>query len=203
MIETILPGTVDWTGDNPFVYLKTDAAGDYSSLSLFFRVTASDLGRGNAILVLENPYAPEQPGRRICLTDNLPLAQDLIQRFVKRFGLFRPAHAALAQVELIDGARFGTAQDGTASLTEFATTSSGRQVSLTWRDLQAAFAVNVPPEKTQTGEHVMLSIFQPAGSAEVRVDNIALPGQSIERDFFGMQAQSASLAHSETWIRTA
>ena len=52
----IKTGTLDWTGDNPFIYLKTDAEQDWSSLSLYFRIASSDFGSGQAILVLDNPY---------------------------------------------------------------------------------------------------------------------------------------------------
>jgi hypothetical protein len=201
MRNTVRAGTVDWTGDNPFVYLKTDPAGDWSSLSLFFRVVASDKGRGDAILILEHPYEPDLEGRRVCFTDNVPLAKDLIERFVKKFGLFRPAHVALAKVEIIENAKFGRSHDYPGRVTEFAETADGRSVSLTWSDLKAPFAADVPTDQSQTGEHVMLSIFQPAGSAEVQVDGETLPGTSVERDFFGGRAQSAALAHSETWIR--
>lgn len=55
MPPTVLPGAVDWTGDNPFVYLKTDPAGDWSSLSLFFRITTSGHGTGHLILVVTDP----------------------------------------------------------------------------------------------------------------------------------------------------
>ena len=51
----IKTGTLDWTGDNPFIYLKTDAEQDWSSLSLYFRIASSDFGSGQAILVLDNP----------------------------------------------------------------------------------------------------------------------------------------------------
>ncbi|WP_432286219.1 hypothetical protein SLT36_05425 [Aminobacter sp. BA135] len=203
MTNGVRAGVVDWTGDNPFVYLKTDPSGDWSSLSLFFRVVCSDKGRGNVILVLEDPYDAGREGVRVCFTDNEPLARDLIERFVKRFGLFRPAHAALAKVEMLADASFGVRHDYPGLVTEHAETPDGRNASLTWCGLQAAFVADVPADQTQTGEHAMLSIFQPATSAEVIVDGKALPGVTVERDFFGGRAQSAALAHSETWIRAA
>jgi hypothetical protein len=203
MTTGVRAGIVDWTGDNPFVYLKTDPSGDWSSLSLFFRVVASDKGRGNVMLVLEHPYDVERLGCRVCFTDNEPLARDLIERFVKRFGLFRPAHEALAKLEIIDNATFGTSHSYPGAVTEHAESADGRSASLTWRNLQTPFAADVPADQTQTGEHVMLSIFQPADSAEVIVDGTSLPGTTVERDFFGGRAQSAALAHSETWIRAA
>lgn len=201
MTNGVRVGVVDWTGDNPFVYLKTDPSGDWTSLSLFFRVVASENGRGNVILVVEHPYDAGRAGCRVCFTDNEPLARDLIERFVKRFGLFRPTHSALAKLDMVNNAVFGVRHDYPGVVTEYAESADGRSASLTWRDLQSPFAVDIPAEQTQTGEHVMLSIFQPAASAEVIVDGISLPGTTVERDFFGGRAQSAALAHSETWIR--
>ena len=34
MTEIVRPGTVDWTGDNTFIYLKEDQAADWSALAL-------------------------------------------------------------------------------------------------------------------------------------------------------------------------
>jgi hypothetical protein len=56
----IKTGTLDWTGDNPFIYLKTDPEQDWSSLSLYFRIASSAYGSGQAILVLDKPYEDGQ-----------------------------------------------------------------------------------------------------------------------------------------------
>jgi hypothetical protein len=101
-MDYVRTGKVDWTGDNPPIYLKTDPNGEWSTLALFFRVNGSDLGRGHMILVLEDPY-----GRgiadpvRLCCTDNAPLARYLLDDFVRKFGLFRPAQAAIDALEIV------------------------------------------------------------------------------------------------------
>jgi len=69
-----------------------------------------------------------------------------------------------------------------------------------WSDLQEMFAVAQPPSDSQTGRHEMFSVFQPAGSASIWLDGKYLPGATVERDFFDRRAQSAALAHSESWI---
>lgn len=51
----INPGRVDWSDENPGIYLKTDPAGDYTALALFFRVVLSPHGSGHAALVLSAP----------------------------------------------------------------------------------------------------------------------------------------------------
>jgi len=203
MLETVRQGEVDWTGDNPFIYLKEDPAGDWTSLSLYFRIALSPLGRGQAILVLEKPYEAQAAGAtRICMTDNAPLARFLIDGFVKKFGLFRPCGALLDRMDIVEGAVFSTAVDYPGYHTEAARQDArGLAVAMTWEGLGRPFAVDVPPEKSQTAGHEMFSVFQPARNAHVTVNGRRLPGRTVERDFFGGRAQSAALAHSETWVR--
>lgn len=202
MIETVRQGRVDWTGDNPFIYLKEDPATEWTALSLYFRVAASAHGRGHAILVLERPYEPGAKGaHRLCLTDNRALARFLIDGFVKKFALFRPASALLDGLEIVMGADFRTEADHPAIHTERASTAGGRSIAMTWERLGPPFAVDVPPEKSQTAAHEMFSVFQPAAGAHVAVGGKRIAGTTVERDFFGGRAQSAALAFSETWVR--
>ncbi|MDP5291821.1 hypothetical protein Q9290_05895 [Oceanimonas sp. CHS3-5] len=193
---------VDWTGDNPFIYLKTDPNGDWSSLSLYFRIAASEYGRGEAILVLENPYQQEDKSAvRKCLTDNLPLAQYLVNHFVCHFGLFRKA-VALNNLEYVADASFKTEADYPhRHICTAHSASTNTSVSLIWNDLGDPFAVALPPEESQTGEHEMFAIFQTAGSASVTVNGQALPGNTVARDFLNRVAQSAALANSESWVQ--
>lgn len=199
MVETVRPGRVDWTGDNPFIYLKTDPGGDWSSLSLFFRITASGLGLGHLILVLEDPYgaAGESHRHRVAFTDNAPLARFLIDGFVRKFALFRPS-AVLDDVEVIDGARFWT-DAGDKVWTESCEVA-GRSVELCWEDLGDSFAVDQPPAESGTGAHEMFSVFRPASAARVIIDGQRLAGETVARAFFGREAQSAAMALSETWV---
>lgn len=201
-MNSIRTGTVDWTGDNPFIYLKTDPEGNWSSLSLYFRIAASDYGRGQAILVLENPYQLEDDSAvRLCLTDNLELAHYLIEHFVRRFGLFRAA-VALDRLEYVADAQFNTEADYPKHVTETAYSPSRETtLSMVWKNLQDTFAVALPPEETQTGEHEMFCVFQPASSAVVEVNGLPIAGNTVERDFFGRRAHSASMANSESWVR--
>ena len=56
--QSINPGRVDWSGENPGIYLKHSAGDDdYCLLSLFFRVALSPYGRGHAAIVLAAPDA--------------------------------------------------------------------------------------------------------------------------------------------------
>ncbi len=201
----IKTGTLEWTGDNPFIYLKTDPEQDWSSLSLYFRIASSEYGSGQAILVLENPYEQgTSDDLRVLITDNKPLADYLIRDFVRYFGLFRQA-VALDQLRVVDDGVFETVNRFPETVVESVTSEqAGLRVDLKWHDMsQPAICVDLPQSQTQTQKHEMMCVFHPAQQAEVVVNGVVLPGQTIERDFNGSRAQSASLANSETWVRVA
>lgn len=199
MSPTVLPGKVDWTGDNPFIYLKTDPDGDWSSLSVFFRITASDYGTGHLTLVVTNPYDP-QTASALALTDNERLAGYLIEDFVSRFVLFRPTDA-LKSVNVHSQAQFSQKIGSTSWAETARDPSSDTEVVMRWNAVGESFAVHQPAAESGTGRHEMLSVFRPATSASVTVNGAALPGSTVERDFLNGRAQSAALALSETWVQ--
>lgn len=205
MITTVRPGAVDWTGDNPFIYLKTDPAGDWSALALYFRIALSPFGVGQAMLVLEAPYQPAQAGaRRLVLTDNPAMTRYVLDGFVKRFALFRPCADLLDSVRVVDGAQFTCHDEGKGLHIQRAVNAQqGLSLEMHWENLQRPFMAAVPADKTQTGEHEMYTVFQPAASGWVAVNGERLPGTTVERDFFGSRAASAALAFSETWVRAS
>ncbi len=203
MISSVRAGAVDWTGDNPFIYLKTDVAGDYSCLALYFRISMSEHGPGQAMLVLELPYEAErQSARRVCLTNNVPLARYLIDGFVKKFALFRPCAALLDQLTITANACFTTQDPDAETHVERAETSAGPRLCMRWAQLGQPFMVDVPATLAQTGAHEMFTVFQPAGHASIEIDGRPVPGSTVGRDFFGARAQSAALAYSETWVHS-
>jgi hypothetical protein len=203
MKDTVNPGDVDWTGDNPFIYLKTQIDGEWSCLALHFRIALSPHGIGQAILLVEAPYVDFSPGAyRLCLTDNAPMARYLIDGFVRHFALFRPCAALLERLDILDGSVFDRENRGTQAHVERAHCADrGVSVAMHWLGLGRPFMVDVPQSKTQTGRHEMFSVFQPADQAFLEVNSHRLSGTTVERDFFGGRAQSAALAHSETWVR--
>ena len=201
----IKTGTLDWTGDNPFIYLKTDPEQDWSSLSLYFRIASSAYGSGQAILVLDKPYEDGQNSdARLLITDNKPLAEYLVQDFVRHFGLFRKA-VALDKLQVLGDGVFQTVNRFPELVSESVTSASaGLTVELQWHQMtQPAICVDLPQSQTQTQKHEMMCVFHPAQQAKVLINGTALPGNTIERDFNGSRAQSASLANSETWVRVA
>lgn len=205
MKTTVRPGPVDWTGDNPFIYLKTDPAGDWSTLALYFRIALSAHGVGQAILVLEDPYQQAPKGaaepHRLMLTDNPALARYLVDGFVKHFALFRPSTDLLDRLRVVGDPTFQCHDEGKGTHVQRATsTSQGVSLEMHWEGLQRPFMAAVPPDKTQTGVHEMYSVFQPATSGWVAVNGTRLPGATVEREFFAGRAASAALAFGETWV---
>jgi hypothetical protein len=202
MSELVCPGRVDWTGDNPFIYLKREGEDTWSSLSLFFRVSACRLGTGHVMLVIEDPAAGReaQGPVRLCLTDNPQLTRYLMGQFVRMFGLFRPL-AFLSEIPVHAGAQFTTA-GGSRSWTEIARLpGQNLEVSLTWAELEEPFAAIVPAVESATRRHEMMSVFCPAPRATVTVNGRTLPGAPVVREFLRRHCWSAALALSETWLR--
>lgn len=197
-LPVVRPGRVAWTGDNPFIYLKTDPAGDWSSLSVFFRIAASPYGTGRAAIVVENPYdAGDRQAARLVLTDNVELAKFLVRDFLSKFVLFRPSEV-MGELEYVPEAEFNQILAGN-DWTEEAT-AGDRSISLTWRGLGDPFAVDVPGPESGTGLHEMFAVFRIAEGGEVSVDGRRLAGTTIERDFLNGRGQSAGMAISETWV---
>lgn len=197
-LPVVRPGQVAWTGDNPFIYLKADPAGDWSSLSVFFRIAASPYGTGRAAIVVENPYAADdRKAARVVLTDNVELAQYLVRDFLAKFILFRPSEV-MEDLEYVADAEFNQVLEGNDWIEE--ATAGDRSISLTWRGLGDPFAVDVPAPESGTGLHEMFAVFRIAQGGEVSVDGRRLAGTTIERDFLNGRGQSAGMAISETWV---
>jgi hypothetical protein len=201
MAEVIqFPGTVEWSGENPGISLKTDPAGPFTALASFFRVVLSPHGRGHA-LVLVQPSSEVVGAASICLTDNEPLARWLVADFVSNFGAFKglPALRAL-EYRKLDSVETGGDPGSTYSET---VKSGDLTINLTWSRLGAPFCFANPPALSATGVHYMPSLFVGCEEASIRVNDKRLPGSPIPREVAGHKISTAMLAFSETWIRTA
>jgi len=198
----ITPGTVDWSGENPGMYLKQRADGPFVTLVSFFRVVLSPHGRGHALVLLE---APQVTGSRpdalnVCLSDNEPLARWLIAEFLASFGAFRGL-PALKDLQLAPLHEVGTECDSGARYLE-RITGPDLEVDLVWEGLRQPFMIELPPEQSATGRHWMFSLFVEAAEATATVNGRRLEGRPVPRAFAGRNDSStAFLAFSETWVR--
>jgi hypothetical protein len=197
----IHPGTVDWSGENPGMYLKETPDGAFVTLVSFFRVVVSPHGRGHALVLLESPMLdtslPE--ALNVCVTDNEALARWLAQEFVACFGAFRgvPALESMRYVPLAGAQASG---DQRAGYTEWVK-GDGVEVTLSWEALGEPFMVELPRDRSATGRHEMFSLFVEAQRVTAAVNGRRLRGQPVARDFAGRRSSSAFLAFSETWVR--
>ena len=196
------PGKVEWSGENPGIYLKSDPANaEYDTLALFFRVALSPYGRGHAGLVLGAPAEaagwPDVPN--LIMTDNQRMMRWIVDGWVTKMPTFvdKPGLAAMTwldcdSVEKRPGdlrSRYSETLRG-----------SGVTLDMIWRDMGPPLPIEVTKDNAATKEHEMYSVFLEARAAEIRVNGTALSGKVAERRFFGRTMSTAFLAFSETWV---
>src|SRR5262245_4062554 len=89
--DPLVRGTVDWSGENPGMYLKESPDGPFVTLLSFFRVVFSPHGRGVALLLLQSPQLEKPPASapNLCITDNEKLGRYLVDDFAVHFWAFR------------------------------------------------------------------------------------------------------------------
>lgn len=199
----INPGRVEWSGENPGIYLKESPDGDWVALGIFFRVVLSPHGRGQTMIVLEKPDEPKgyPEASNLCLTDNEAMTRYLIRDFMSKFPSFR-GRAGLAAMTWMPLDGVATTGDMKSSYSETAT-AAGLEVAMTWEQLGEPFAAEVNKAHSATGEHEMYSVFFEAKDATIRVNGERLAGRVTDRQFFGRTMSTAFLAVSETWVTPA
>ncbi|HLX29071.1 MAG TPA: hypothetical protein VKV24_11380 [Casimicrobiaceae bacterium] len=199
MASPVNPGKVEWSGENPGIYLK-DENGAWQALAVYFRVVASPYGPGSGAIVIGSPTTsaghPDVPN--LCLSNNEPLMRWLVEHFVSRFASFRGV-AGLPAMSHRAADTFQTTGNGRTFHQE-SLRGQDASVTLRWESLRSPFAVDVPPAMSATGRHQMYSVFVEAAQGTIEVDGNRLPGKVIERDFLDRRMSTAFLAFSETWI---
>jgi len=194
------PGTVEWSGENPGIYLRSKHDGPFTTLASFFRVILSPHGRGHALLLLQSPHE-EATHANFCVTDNEPLARWLVEEFASHFAAFKGVKGLESlPYRLLDSVV--TSGDPKNIYSE--TVKSGRDtITLTWSGLGVPFCFVNPPEMSATGRHHMPSLFIGCLDAAVLMNGKRLPGTPVPREVAGRKITSAMLAFAETWIRAA
>ena len=186
-----IPGRVDWSGENPGMYLRESPDGPYTARASFFRVVLSPHGPGHAAFVLMDDT-------RACFTDNEPLARYLLRDYVSFFGAFKGS-PDLERIEYRPADRFVHEGSHTTAWREVVT-GPGVHLQLTWGGLYDTFALDVPPDRSATGKHRMLSLFVTAREGTIELNGVKAKGRPTPRDAFGRESSTAFLAFSETWI---
>ena len=198
----IHPGRVDWTGDNPGIYLKDHQDGPWTSLATFFRIFYSPHGMGSGVLLLDEPNEEKSlpDTNNFCISDNEALARFLVEDFFSNFASFKVSSGlnAIQYLPLTEVRREGD------TLTEYSeiVCSADFEVRMTWGELSLPYAVDMPTENGPTKKHEMYSLFLDANAASIEVNGRVLNGGIVERDFAGTRKSTAFLAFSEIWMRT-
>jgi hypothetical protein len=196
--QPINPGAVDWSGENPGMYLKLDESGPFTCLVSFFRVVYSPHGGGHGVVILMDPQGRDPSAINAFYTDNRALAEYLKSDFVAQFAAFK-GNPLLPNLPIRDATSFTHAGDARSSWTE-TIHGPGIDMALTWSELGKPFLVDYKPEHSATGKHYMASLFIPGRRAEVIVNGIRGVGKPIPRDMHGAKSTTAFLAFSETWV---
>lgn len=195
------PGSVEWSGENPGIYLKSDPDGDYSVVALFFRIVLSPHGRGVGAIILGDPDTaggyPEVPN--LCLTDNRPMMTYLFDNFASKF----PTLVGRAGVEAMSWHDVTKNNQDSRNMPHSYSeelTAGDVTIQMTWKDLQPPMAIEVGPNESATKAHDMYAVFLEATDARITINGTALQGQVVDRQFFGRMMSTAFLALSETWV---
>lgn len=201
----INPGRVEWSGENPGIYLKEQAGSvAYSTLALFFRVVLSPFGRGHAAIVLGAPDVargwPEAPN--LIMTDNQRLMRWIVDGWVSKMPTF-VGKTGLGAMTWLDCDSVEKRPSDLKSRYSETLRGSGVTVEMIWRDMGPPLPVEVTKENSATKEHEMYSLFLEAKEAQVIINGTPLKGAVAERQFFGRTMSTAFLAFSETWISPA
>jgi hypothetical protein len=198
--QLIFPGKVDWSGENPGMYLKEKADGPFVTVLSFFRVMISPFGVGHALVMIQDPSSGAGTAERpnLCLTDNERLARWLVSDFAAHFAAFKglPALGAMSYRAILGCHRGGHGESYAETVQ-----AEGLEVRLSWEGVGEIFALKLPPEKSATGKHTMLSVFAGAKDGVATVNGRRLPGHAVPREMAGRQITTAFLAFAESWIR--
>ncbi len=196
------PGRVDWSGENPGIYLKQDPGQvHYDTLALFFRVMLSPRGRGHAAIVLGAPDQargwPEVPN--LIMTDNQCMMRWIVDGWIIRMPTFA-GKPGLDAMTWLDCDSVEKRPGDLKSRYSETLRGSGVTVEMIWQEMGPPLPVEVTRENSATRAHEMYSVFLEAKAAQVKINGTALPGQVADRQFFGRTMSTAFLAFSETWV---
>ena len=199
---SINPGRVDWSGENPGIYLKTNPENEaYDTLALFFRVVLSPYGRGHAAIVLgapeDNAGWPHAPN--LIMTNNQRMMRWIVDGWVTKMPTF-VGKPGLQAMTWLDCDSVEKRPGDLKSRYSETLRGSGVTLQMIWQDMGPPLPVEVTKENSATKEHEMYSVFLEAKSAQVILNGEPLAGQVADRQFFGRTMSTAFLAFSETWV---
>ena len=200
--KSINRGRVDWSGENPGIYLKQGPDVEtYSALALFFRVVLSPYGRGSAAIVLGAPDIakgwPDVPN--FIMTDNQRMMRWIVEGWVAKMPTF-VGKAGLSAMSWLDCDSVTKRPNDLQTRYSETLRGSGVTLEMIWENIGPPIPVEVTKENSATKAHEMYSVFLEAKRAQIVINGAPLPGQIVDRQFFGRTMSTAFLAFSETWV---
>ena len=191
------PGTIQLAGENHIVRLRIGDDGPESLLLNFFRLVISPHGYGHAAFVFPRPDEPGDPNA--CYTDNAPMADWLLNWYLRQAGLYRDL-PGLVQLRIADGARFSFEPALPERWTETIEHDDGT-IAVIWRDLRGPQFIETLASEAPFGTHDIFSAQFSAHRSDVLIDGVAVPGRPFRRaDVHNRELSSAFLAFAETWV---
>ena len=198
--EPITPGVVDWTGENPGIFLK-NPDGSFSAMALFFRVAWSPIGQGQVLLLYGTPNQVNgtADAPNLIISDNPALTAFLKKNFISKLAVFANAPAFETLPEFIAS---GVRTSGDPMSHRYSETIAAGEltIELVWEGLEPPRALELSPHEVGSGEHNMFSLLIPARAAHIIVNGTPLSGELGTRVQAGFETTSAFLYFSETWI---
>ncbi|MCZ7570980.1 MAG: hypothetical protein M5U01_20725 [Ardenticatenaceae bacterium] len=198
MKSVVSSQTVNWTGENPYIWLYDESETEIITAASFFRVLYSRYGKGHVLFLRcdvqgDGFAAPED--LCVCLTDNRDLAHWLKEDIVSLYTGFRdrPEYATML---IIQAEHFQASGDPKEAWTE-SIRGGGLEIVLRWENPQEPFYAEIPPSRWP---FVLVTVLIPARSAAVTISGMRVAGRVKAMDFHGRESTSCCLAFSETWL---
>ena len=185
------PGDVIWSGENPFIKLRTDPSGDDVTRLSFFRVVWSPAGEGHALFMVSDLEGTGRKDIDTIFTDRPELGGWLQEEIMNN------PFWAERRMPVVE-ACFSYRGDSRQSRTEVVE-SADQKIELTWRDLDKPVTFCIEAEKDP--DFHLLSLIIPAKGVDVVVNGRKAPGDPFPNDMAGRTVSSCCLSFSETWIR--
>ena len=197
--SSVIPGEVDWTGENPGILLK-DGEDAFSAMALFFRVAWSPVGTGQLLLLYGTPRSEfAEPGApNLLMGDNAELADFLMSSFIGKLAAFRDA-PPFNSLSYLQATAIRSSGDPLGRRYAESVSNADYCVELAWEDLENPRVLELSPEQTGTKEHKMSTLLVPAKSGRILVNGRKLPGSVGTRVQAGMETTTAFLYFAETW----
>ena len=179
MVDVVrFPGTVEWAGENPGIFLKSDPNGPFTILASLFRVVLSPHGRGHA-LVLVQIRPMSSCGHRPIVFDRSnekPLARWLVARISS--SKYQRAFQGNAGLRSLVYRKLDSVESGgdPGNIYSESLKAGDLNVTLTWSGLGVPFCFAYPPELSATGAHHMPSLFIGCLDASILVNGKASAG---------------------------